>query len=263
MRTRIATASRTPAAALAAGLWLTAVLSIGRAGAQRGAEAPAVEELFAAARRSEQSGDLAEAVRSYDLAIAQAGTPSPHEPRLRVLRGSVLLRMGRVADSLHDFERAIELEPRQEPYLWQRGIALYYAGRFRECARQFEAHRTVNPADVENAAWHFVCVAEHRGIEAARAELLPVGHDSRVPMMEIYELFAGRGDRASVLAAAERAAPDDRAGARFYAHLYLGLYDEARGRRDAALEEITNAVATGIEGIMVDIARAHLRLESR
>jgi hypothetical protein len=81
-------------------------------------------------------------------------------------------------------------------------------------------------------------------------------------MSEIYELFAGRKGRADVLAAAEAATPDARAGARFYAHLYLGLLDEAAGRRESALEEIARAVATGIEGIMVDVARVHLRLRS-
>ena len=34
-----------------------------------------------------------------------------------------------------------------------------YAGRYQDCREQFESHRTVNPDDVENAAWHFLCVA--------------------------------------------------------------------------------------------------------
>jgi lipoprotein NlpI len=231
--------------------------------AQRTTDVPPLEELLSAARRSEQAGDLAQAARSYDLAVAHADDSSPYRSELLVLRGSVLLRLGRIADSLDDFERAVALDSRHGPYLWQRGIALYYAGKFEECARQFEAHRGVNPADVENAAWHFACVARSRGTGPARAALLPVGDDARVPMSEIYELFGGRTDRAAVLAAADGAAPQQRASARFYAYLYLGLHAEAEGRRDAAREDITKAVASGIEGFMADVARVHLRLGSK
>jgi hypothetical protein len=37
---------------------------------------------------------------------------------------------------------------------WQRGIALYYAGRYKDCRLQFESHRTVNPNDVETVREH-------------------------------------------------------------------------------------------------------------
>ncbi len=92
--------------------------------------------------------------------------------------------------------------PTYAPQLWQRGIALYYAGRYRDCRAQFESHRTVNPDDVENAAWHFLCVARAESVERARAALLPVGPDSRVPMREVYEMFRGAIGPEKVLAAA-------------------------------------------------------------
>jgi len=59
---------------------------------------------------------------------------------------------GRIAQSVAGFDRVVSLAPRSAPQLWQRGIALYYAGRFNDCRQQFELHRTVNPDDVENAA---------------------------------------------------------------------------------------------------------------
>ena len=90
-----------------------------------------------------------------------------------------------------EFDDLARLAPDEAPYLWQRGIAQYYAGRFRECRAQFESHRTVNPDDVENAAWHFLCVARGESVAAARAALLPVGPDARVPMREIYQMFRG------------------------------------------------------------------------
>ena len=69
---------------------------------------------------------------------------------------------GRVKESVAGFDRVAALVPDAAPQLWQRGIALYYAGRYQDCRTQFESHRTVNPDDVENAAWHFLCVAHGR-----------------------------------------------------------------------------------------------------
>ena len=89
------------------------------------------------------------------------------------------------------FDQVAKLVPDQAPQLWQRGIALYYAGRYQDCREQFESHRTVNPDDVENAAWHFLCVARAESPAKAKAALLPVGPDSRVPMRQIYLMFRG------------------------------------------------------------------------
>ncbi len=100
-------------------------------------------------------------------------------------------RSGRIEESVAGFDRLVKLAPDALPQLWQRGIALYYAGRFKDCRAQFESHRTVNPNDVENAAWHFLCVARAESPAKAKAALLPVGPDSRVPMSQIYQMFRG------------------------------------------------------------------------
>src|SRR5438105_1745593 len=83
--------------------------------------------------------------------------------------------------------------------------------------------------DVENAAWHFLCVARLSGLAKARASLLPITNDSRVPMMQIYALFAGKAKPDDVLAAAKAGTPTAAQLRRqlFYANLYLGLYYEA------------------------------------
>jgi len=77
---------------------------------------------------------------------------------------------GRVVESAAGFDNLIKLVPDSAPQLWQRGIALYYAGRYKDCRAQFESHRTVNPNDVENAVWHFLCVTRESGVEKARAD---------------------------------------------------------------------------------------------
>ena len=140
---------------------------------------------------------------------------------------------GHVDASVVGFDQVARAQPDFAPQLWQRGIALYYAGRYGDCRRQFESHLTVNPSDVENSAWHFLCVARAESPEAALVALLPVGPDPRRPMREIYEMFSGRMTPQDVLSAA-----GGRPRARFYAHLYRGLYHEAFGRTAAAREEI-------------------------
>ena len=122
---------------------------------------------------------------------------------------------GRLAESVAGFDTLARIDPGQAPQLWQRGIALYYAGRYKDCRLQFESHRTVNPNDVENAAWHFLCVARGESVQAARAALLPVGPDSRAPMRQVYEMFRGTLKPDEVLAAA-----GSRPESQFYAHLY-------------------------------------------
>jgi len=168
-------------------------------------------------------------------------------------------RTGRIAAAVKGFDRAALLSPAEAPFMWQRGIAQYYAGQFKECARMFASHRTVNPDDVENAAWHFLCVAKSESLEAARRQMLPVGPDTRVPMREIYQLFQGRMTVQQVIDAARS---DVRA--QFYAHLYSGLYLHATGNRDAAYAEITIAAEprfAAAGGYMHDVAHVHLMSE--
>ena len=168
---------------------------------------------------------------------------------------------GRIAESVAGFDRLATLVPAQAPQLWQRGIALYYAGRYKDCRAQFESHRTVNPDDVENAAWHFACVARAESPEQAKAALLPVGPDSRKPMREVYQLFRGALTPEAVLAAAG-AEPT----AQFYAHLYLGMYFEALGNKSGALEHITLAAADRYAqagGYMQKVAQVHLDILKR
>jgi lipoprotein NlpI len=164
---------------------------------------------------------------------------------------------GRVTESVAGFDQLVKVLPAFAPQLWQRGIALYYAGRHADCRAQFESHRTVNPNDVENAVWHYLCVARAESPAKARAALLPVGPDGRVPMRQIYDLFRGTLRPEDVLAAA-----GDGASGQFYARLYLGLYYEAQGDARRALEHITIAAAPRFAdagGYMHTVARIHLQ----
>jgi lipoprotein NlpI len=172
-------------------------------------------------------------------------------------RGVAEFEQGRFAASAAAFDELAKMMPDRAPQLWQRGIALYYAGRFVDCRRQFESHRTVNPDDVENAAWHFLCVAREQNPEAARASLLPVGPDPRSPMREVYEMFRGVTTPDAVMKAAGTGSEGQ-----FYGNLYVGLYLEATGQRALALSHIKAAASDRYEavgGYMHMVARVHLR----
>ena len=162
---------------------------------------------------------------------------------------------GRIKESVAGFDRVVTLAPNAAPELWQRGIALYYVGRYDDCRRQFESHRTVNPNDVENPAWHFLCVAHLESPAKARAALLPVGPDQRSPMREVYEMFKGTMTPDAVLAAAGQSA-----SARFYAELYVGLYYEATGNKTAGLTHLKAAASqqyANAGGYMYRVATLH------
>lgn len=190
------------------------------------------------------------------LASGAWAQPAPESPQAIFDQAQQAFREGRIGESAAAFDRLVELVPGAVPQLWQRGIVLYYARRYGDCRRQFEAHRTVNPNDVENAAWHFLCVARAASPEAARAALLPVGSDTRVPMREIYRLLEGTAAPEDVLAAAGSST-----SGQFYAHLYLGLYFEALGEPDRAREHIAAAADdrfASAGGYMHLVARIHL-----
>ncbi len=151
---------------------------------------------------------------------------------------------GKIDEALQHWDKQIAADPAAGPHHWQRGLALYYAGKYQEGRLQFESHQLVNPQDVENAAWHFLCVAKLENPEAARKVFIPITRDPRVPMKEIHALYAGKGTAEAVLEAAEKEKQEDGAALknhRCYAHLYLGLYYEALGDAARAKTHLTKA----------------------
>jgi lipoprotein NlpI len=207
---------------------------------------------------------LHDLARQYDNAVRDLSAALKLEPRSTRFwqaRGEVHFRAGRFKESVADFDKVLEFSPEQAPHHWQRGISLYYAGRFVDGRKQFESHRAVNPNDVENAAWHFLCAARESGVTNARAIMLPVGKDGRAPMPEIDAFYRGTGTAENVMAVATRAMSDPRQqSAVFYAHLYLGLYFDLTGHAAKAREHISKA-ANDPEAhhYMGDVARVHLR----
>jgi len=197
-------------------------------------------------------------IRTFLLAIA-CGTALAQSPlaqnQMRLATDDFFA--GRIKEAVAGYDKVVQLEPSSMPYLWQRGLAQYYAGRYKDCKAQFEAHRSVNPNDVENPVWHFLCTAKAESIEKAKASLLPVGPDSRVPMAQVYQMFAGKMTPEEVL----KAGGNSNAG-KFMANLYIGLYYDVMGEKEKAKKHIAEAADSRYarEGdFMYQIARIHHR----
>ncbi|MBL8234786.1 MAG: hypothetical protein JNL98_40175 [Bryobacterales bacterium] len=196
------------------------------------------------------------------LAASALAMAAQLDERALIERGMQLLAEGRIADSIRDFNAAADRNKDVIPHLWQRGIAYYYAGQYDEGRKQFEIHRSVNPNDVENAAWWYLCMAKLGRREEAQKKLLPVGDDERIPMMQVYELYAGRASTKSVLDAVARGNPSERElrMRAFFGHLYLALYADAAGDAKTAKKHLQECVKQNTGGYMLEIAKLHLRL---
>jgi tetratricopeptide (TPR) repeat protein len=231
------------------------------------AQAPEAALSASAARYS--AGDFDAALAQLEPLLTNEELDPAVRQRARDLAARVLHTRGQerfakaeVAESIADFDREIALDSEREAHHWQRGIAYYYAAEYERGAKQFELHQTVNPQDVENAAWHFLCIVRgpEGSVDAARKVLIPVSDDPRPPMAEIQKLFAGTMEPADVLRTGEAAGEVGK----FYADLYVGLYYEALGRDEESLRLVTRAAENpaAADNIMGDVARVHVKLRT-
>ena len=187
----------------------------------------------------------------------------PKDSGARDRRGDAQLKLGKFAEAVADYDAFLKDKPKFAPEHWRRGIALYYAGKFEDGVKQFETHKTVNPEDVENAAWHYLCNVKVAGKEKSQKALIDVTQDTRVPMAEIQKLYAGKLKPEDVLAAAEKTKADTALGksARFYANLYVGLWYDAEGDEKKVRLHLTEAVEKyKIGDYMWDVGNAHLKM---
>ncbi|MEO8269222.1 MAG: hypothetical protein ABI557_05850, partial [Aureliella sp.] len=209
----------------------------------------------------EASGSLrtGEFSQAADRASAAAKL-AEDSPQLLQGAAEVLYRSGHSADSLILFDRVVDLTPESAPQNWQRGIALCSCGKFAEGAKQFETHHSVNPDDVENSAWYFLCIAKTDGIEAARKTVIPSRGDGRQPMMSVLKMLQHKLEPGQVLKAARENTSQgpERQRAEFYAALYIGLYYDALGDAQKAAEHLKQSLTSGDSGYMVDVARVYL-----
>lgn len=207
----------------------------------------------------------------YDQIISLTDSLEEDSPLLRnraaafQRRGVEHFFAGRIEESIADFDGFLEIVPAEDPHHWQRGISYYYADQFEKGKAQFERHQEVNPQDVENAVFHFICAARAPGgtPEKARADFIKITRDTRVPMKEIWALYAGKGTAEEVLDATKVGNPgeEELRNRLCYAHLYLGLYYEALGEEAKSREHIKLAAGPyRMDHYMGKVAQVHAQL---
>lgn len=181
------------------------------------------------------------------------------------LRGRLRFQLAKPNESVSDFDQHVKLSPKLKSRQWERGISMYYAGKFKEGADQFELYQTYHDNDVENSAWRFLCVAKSKSIAEAQKNLLPIKNDTRVPMMEIYKMLKGELSSEEVLTAAtsKASSESERNSALFYANLYIGLLKEVEGKTDESLKFILESKKHKISHYMWDVANVHAALRSK
>lgn len=222
------------------------------------------EELVVQAVKSSDQRDYARAIELAARAIELA----PKHASGYMVRARALFCSAKIAESISDFDKYVELTPAAEPRQWERGIAYFYAGKFKQGATQFEHYQTYDGHDVENSVWRYLCMAPEVGVERARAVMLPIENDRRIPMMQLFELFRGKLQPDDVLLATKTGNPDPAvlAGRLFYAHLYLGLWFDAHGKQAEAIRYVQLAADETLKSnphintYMWEVARIHQKL---
>lgn len=225
-------------------------------------EKPAgAQQMFMDAVRLARAGKSQQAIDLFHKVLKKEPRASASYYHL----GREYFRLGDFQKSIVNFDRFIKMQPSLADSLWERGITLYYLKRYKEGAAQFRDYQNYHDKDVENAVWQFLCAAKSDGLETARKNLLQIEDDSRVPMMEIYQLFKGEKTPQDVIDASNRQAQSvPQADIQsFYANLYLALYFDAIGKQQDAKKHIDLAVAYQLDGeppknnYMWDTARIH------
>jgi lipoprotein NlpI len=237
------------------GLPVICIFLVACSQAQESSEARGIEAL----RRAEPHLQRREMKQAAELAL-EAAKVAAESPMVLQRAAEILFLSGHSQQSLPLFERVVELVPEDAAQNWQRGIALSSCGQFAEGAKQFETHHQVNPDDVENSAWYFLCIAKTQGIEAARQTVIPSRGDGRQPMMAVLEMLQQKILPEQVLEAAQANtfAGPERKRAQFYAALYVGLYYDALGDEPQAIKYLKQSLSYGDSGYMVEAARVYL-----
>ncbi|QDT09701.1 tetratricopeptide repeat protein [Planctomycetes bacterium K23_9] len=217
-------------------------------------QAQSVSSLRATSLSALMKGDRETAIASADRMIKAY----PDDTRATLLAADIYLRSAKPLWATRMFDRYLEDKPEVKAELWQRGIALYFIGEHAKAAEQFAEHRRVNPNDVENAAWHFLCVAKAESFAQAREKLLPAPDDPRVPMKQVLALLkTGNTDDVNRAVNATKVDTSDRQIAQFYGDFYLGLYADAKGNRKEAYRLMSRAVEDAPRNYMGDVARVY------
>ncbi|MFT5095872.1 MAG: tetratricopeptide repeat protein [Planctomycetales bacterium] len=184
-------------------------------------------------------------------------------------RGNALFFLGEFKKSVADYEKMVELDPKQGDSHWRRGIARFYAGQATKAAQQFEAYHSFDDIDRENGIWRYFSQYRAYGPAKAKEGLLKYQKTDREPFPDVYRLFSGETIPTKIVAAIDKAdiSKDEREKRLFYAQLYIGLNHAVEGRDAEAIVHLRESTANewGPNGgygprYMWHVGRVHLDL---
>ncbi len=219
---------------------------------------PTLVELLSDAEAALEANKIDDAKAS--ATAAQSLSKTNYRAKMEIAR--ILFGCGAMKESAAVYDEVVEGIPDAKPQLWQRGLALYYAEEFEKGVDQFESHQTYNSQDVENSVWHLLCKAKVTSLAEAREEMIKIERDSRIPMKQVFEMFAGTGSPEAVLKACSYDPKKVMANSEIYhGLLYVGLFHEMMGDQEASNKSMTEALKfkPRIQGLMGHVAEGHLR----
>lgn len=211
-------------------------VDIGRARAE---DSPAG---WSAAEQAELVNAQSERVKQYTVAIEK--TPNSLDNYSK--RADAYFFLGEFDKSLADYEKMVQLDESLAAGHWRRGIADFYAGKFKAAAEQFELYHSFDDVDRENGIWRYLSQVKAHGREKAREGLLKYKKDDREPFPAVYQLFAGKLTPEEILQQIRTAQidADEREKRLFYAELYIGLNYDVENEPQQALQHLRAATAT-------------------
>lgn len=191
---------------------------------------------------------------------------APADTDLLSERGDARFFRGQFAEAVADFDAMVKQQPDLEASHWRRGIACFYAAKYKEAAKQFELYHSFDDVDRENGIWRYLSQVKALGQKKAREGLLKYKKDDREPFPDVYKLFAGELTGEQVLERIRKAEITEREREMrlFYAELYVGLNEfveehpeSAEKHLRAAVDNRWGAAAAGGPGWMWQVARVH------
>ena len=204
--------------------------------------------------------------------LSDQSKADPDNVDLFSARGDALFFSGEFAKSVVDYDKMLKLKPSLKDSHWRRGIALFYAGRYRDAASQFEEYHSYDNVDRENGIWRYLCQVRAYGEKYARRDLLKYEKDDREPFPAVYKLFAGEltSDEIRKQISEAKLSEGEKEKRRFYAELYIGLWESVHDRPTKARQALHQAVnnrwgpAAGFgPNYMWHVGRVHLDLLNR
>ena len=197
-------------------------------------------------------------------------------PRILTEQGMAYFRSGDVQSSVTAFNKAIDVNPEIQQYLWQRGLSLYYNNQYDECSNQFKLDVKKNPKDTEEAVWALLCDVNKEnslsGTSRKQSNIIKLsGTDPRPVMKAVYDLYDGSLSFNSYQNILQQATTrgDTSTSTIFYLNLYLSLYTDVMLRDLQASEKyINNALAADYTknsgDYMISVAKQQaIRLRSK